>query len=202
MQSLEIKELLPKVSFGNRKLPKNMLIFNIPSVLTCPNKTSFCEQYCYAKKAERIYPQVYPARKHNLKLSQSDNFVQLMNTVLFNNRHKFDLVRVHESGDFYSQEYLDKWFRIASMYELIKFIAYTKSFHLDFGKKPSNFVLIASFDESTDVRSKGLYLLKKQYFDNTFTIVSKETKADCIQDCTKCSNCWSSKGLDITVNKH
>lgn len=191
-----------KVSFGNKKLPKDTLIFNIPALNTCPGKTSFCSQYCYAVKAEKLYKAVLPARKHNLKLSLQDNFTGLVNTCLFNNRHKFNRVRIHESGDFYSQEYLNKWFRIAKINRDIQFHAYTKSFTLDFSQKPDNLVLIASFDDSTTELQKGLYTFRKQYFDNTFTIIDKALKADCIQDCTKCSICWASKGNTITVNRH
>jgi hypothetical protein len=111
-------------------------------------------------------------------------------------------VRVHESGDFYNQEYLDKWFVVAQGYPDLTFYAYTKSFQLDFSKKPDNFVLIGSFDETSSERARGLYQDKKNHFSNTFTIVSKNAGGSCIGDCTKCNKCWTENGHDITVELH
>lgn len=201
METLIKKEKL-KVSFGNKKLPKTTMIFNLPAIKTCPGKTEFCEKYCYALKAERLYPQVYPARKHNLKLSQSDNFVSLMIETIAKNQHKINAVRIHESGDFYNQAYLNAWFMIASEFPSVKFYAYTKSFHLQFSNKPSNFVLIASFDQTTTDKARLEYGSRRQFFDNTFSIVGKKDPASCMQDCTKCSLCWMKTGQSITVNVH
>jgi len=122
--------------------------------------------------------------------------------IIQKNQKKIKQVRIHEAGDFYSQAYLDNWFLIAKEFPGLTFYAYTKSFHLDFSGKPSNFVLIASFDESSTMRDKGLYEFRKAYFNNTFTIVDKKAQASCIQDCTACNACWKSSGLNITVNKH
>ena len=73
---------------------------------------------------------------------------------------------------------------------------------MTFDAKPANFVLIASFDETTDKLRLGHYNRNRQWFDNTFTIVDKKAEATCIADCTKCTMCWTSKGNSITVNKH
>lgn len=190
------------VSFGNKKLPKDTLIWNIPAVITCPGKTEFCRVSCYALKAERLYKNVKACRTQNLKDSVNSNFVERMNTILWDKQSKYRQVRIHESGDFYNQEYLNKWFLIASMHSGTTFYAYTKSFHLDFSQKPGNFVLIASFDKASTPMAKALYENKKQYFDNTFSIVDRKSPADCIQDCTACNNCWVKKGMNITINQH
>lgn len=94
-------------SRGNTKLPRNIAIFNIPEVKTCPGKTLACSQLCYAKKTTRQYPLTLLQRKRNLRISISDQFVsraiqelRRMTTV--------DTVRIHEAGDFYNQVYLDK----------------------------------------------------------------------------------------------
>lgn len=191
-----------KVSFGNKKLPKNTMIFNLPAVTTCPSRTSFCEVNCYALKAERMYKNVTPARKSNFKLSQGDEFVDSMKELILKNLHKINQFRIHESGDFYNQKYLLKWYEIARSFPTITFYAYTKSFLLNFTGKPSNFVLIASFDESTREVLRLTYESKRQYFSNTFTIVDKNAVASCVQDCSICNLCWKGEGLNLTVNKH
>ena len=45
-------------SYGNKKLPNEILIVNITSATECPSdKLGFCKcsRICYAKKCERIY---------------------------------------------------------------------------------------------------------------------------------------------------
>ena len=192
-----------KVSFGNSKLPKGTMIFNLPAVVTCPFKTPLCAMSCYARKAEIQYKHVVPqARQWNLDRVNKGTFKQLMIEAIDKHSKKIKAIRIHESGDFMKQSYLDDWFSIARVYPEIPFYAYTKSFYLTFESKPANFTLIASFDETTDKLRLDHYNAKRASFDNTFTIVDKKAKASCIGDCTKCNMCWTKKGLNITVNKH
>lgn len=191
-----------KVSFGNSKLPKGTMIFNLPAVVTCPFKTPLCEKACYALKAEHRWPAVLPSREHNLSMVRKGLFKELMIEAIAKHHKKIKAIRIHESGDFFSQSYLDDWFAVAREYPEFTFYAYTKSFYLIFDQKPGNFVLIASFDETTDELRLQHYNEKRAWFDNTFTIIDKDADASCIADCTKCNICWTSKGHNITVNKH
>lgn len=192
-----------KVSFGNKKLPKSTLIFNLPAVITCPLRTKFCEVNCYALKAERQYKHVVlQARQWNLDKVQQGQFKRLMIEVIETRYDKIKQVRIHESGDFYNQAYLNDWFEVAREFPKLTFYAYTKSFQLNFSKKPANFVLIASLDDTTNFRRIKLYNEQKECFDNAFIVVDRHAEADCIGDCSKCSRCWTQKGQTITVNHH
>jgi hypothetical protein len=53
-------------------------------------------------------------------------------------------VRIHDSGDFFSQAYLDAWMRAAREFPRTRFYAYTKSLHLDFSQAPANLSIIQS----------------------------------------------------------
>jgi hypothetical protein len=58
---------------------------------------------------------------------------------------KAQVIRIHDSGDFYNREYVTKWLKIIDSLPNVKFYAYTKSYDLFEGVKiPSNFVLIFS----------------------------------------------------------
>jgi hypothetical protein len=199
---MKAENVKPKVSFGNLKLPKETMIFNIPAVTTCPFKTAWCARNCYALKAERLYKAVRPAREYNLTLTRREDFADVMALQIERALHKIKQVRIHESGDFYRQSYLDAWFTVAKRFPALTFYAYTKSFWLDFSAKPANFKLIASFDASTPPDRMAMYQERKRFFDNTFTVVDRKAKATCIADCTVCSKCWTKKGLKITVNQH
>lgn len=191
-----------KVSFGNKKLPTDTMIFNLPARVTCPGRTEFCDSKCYAIKAEKMYKAVLPARQGNFAEARREDFPYNMQLIIDKYVHKIKRVRVHESGDFFNQKYLDQWFFIAERFPALTFYAYTKSFHLDFIKKPSNFILIASFDQTSRPVNRLNYEAKRKYFANTFSIVDRHAQASCVQDCSICSACWTGRGKDITVNLH
>jgi len=190
------------LNYGNKKLPKTTGIFNIPSRITCPGRTAFCENKCYALKAERLYPQVLPFRKRNFEASRRPDFPDLMIKAIGSRPGKINMIRIHESGDFYSQAYLDKWIRIAGAFPDLIFYAYTKSFYLNFTGKPSNLILIASFDHTTRAIDRLNYESKKKFFRNSFTIIDKNKKATCPADCRICQKCVTGRNLKITVNQH
>ena len=196
------------LSAGNKKLPYNTLIFNIPAVLTCPFKTSFCAAKCYALKAERLYRNTRQARKNNYTMSRLDSFAEDIISAIHGINLKLpNLIknfRIHESGDFYNQSYFNQWQSVAREFPEIQFYAYTKSFFLNFEDKAPNLILIASFDQTTSLKHLTYYEANKKYFDKTFSIVEKTVAASCIQDCTQCNLCFTNTGRkeNITVNVH
>lgn len=119
------------LSKGNMKLDKSILIWSIPAVKTCPN-CSDCAKHCYARKAERIYPTVLPCRERNWEASKQEDFVsnmvKLIKRTQKNSRKvKIEAVRIHESGDFFSKEYAEKWADIARQCPELTFYGYTKA---------------------------------------------------------------------------
>ena len=129
------------LSFGNKKLISSgktqFVIWSIPAVKTCPFATEMCKASCYARKAEKAYPDCLPSREKNLAFSETEEFVPFMVDALhylaslkaYRNAQHIT-VRIHESGDFYSFEYLMKWIDIAEKCRdipNIDFAAYTKS---------------------------------------------------------------------------
>ena len=131
---------------GNSKL-YNILIFDLPAVETCLN-CGDCKAKCYAMKAQRQYVDTRIFRDTNLALF-NDSALQLKYLIVNQlNATKNTTVRIHSSGDFFSQEYIDFWQGIVYQFPNIKFYAYTKvSELLDFSKieSLSNFNLISSF---------------------------------------------------------
>lgn len=135
------KDGIVSLSFGNKKLVSSeetmFIIWSIPAVKTCPFATKHCVESCYARKAEKAYPDCLPARTKNYEFSKTDMFIPFMVKALhymaslkaYKNA-KHISIRIHESGDFYSVEYLEKWLDIAENCKDIPnmdFCAYTKS---------------------------------------------------------------------------
>ena len=112
------------LSQGNRKCSK-MWIFNLPAIKACPNHSE-CAETCYALKAQRIYPTARKARESNFRAAKR-NMPRLEKFLCKKiGTGKYGVVRIHESGDFFSQAYIDMWARIAWAYSDIDFFAFTK----------------------------------------------------------------------------
>ena len=201
------------LSNGNKKLKPsedtNFLIFNLPAIKSCPFATEHCRKYCYARKAEKVYPDVLPARERNFKASQEKSFVDDMITLIMAKRekqHKKTLVvRIHESGDFYNKEYANKWLEIARRCKGVTFMAYTKSFkYFDGVKLPRNFVLRASIWDDTTKEQKeivtrnnwAIYTAVQQFTEN-----DSFTRCRC-SDCATCGKCWKKSEKDIRCEIH
>lgn len=198
------------LTLGNRKLPKTTGIFNLPAIETCPGATDACKTYCYARKAERIYRGVLNHRQESLQDSKSANFIPQMvsEIALLSSKRKINKVRIHESGDFYSQEYIDSWQAIAETFPGIIFYAYTRSYQFDFSglQALDNVRLIFSLDETTC--KKALKVSKT--FARISKVISKheepkllQTAIVCPGDCKICSICSSNNRYNIILfRKH
>lgn len=127
---------------GNTKLANNILVFDLPAIHTCLNCTD-CASTCYAMKAQRLYKTALNKRMVNWFMAVHTPF-QLMNNIIqqitklpqrTDNRRWY--VRMHSSGDFFSQAYVTLWDYIVrdvnALRSDIRFYFYTKVSHiLDF----------------------------------------------------------------------
>jgi hypothetical protein len=113
-----------RLRFGNTKLYK-ILIFDLPAGKSCLNCSS-CASRCYAKKAEVQHPETEIFRATNFHLVK--NNLKFLKNILVKQLSKTSIptVRIHASGDFYSQGYIDMWDSIISSFPTINFYAYTK----------------------------------------------------------------------------
>jgi len=132
---------------GNQKLSRDILVFNLPPGRSCLDHKQ-CYKTCYARKAYRQYPAVKISWNYNLDLAinNPDKLYCLLTEQLKNT--KKDKIRIHSSGDYFSQDYLDLWEKIIRNFPDKRFYAYTKSNKiLNFNKinKLKNFNLINSF---------------------------------------------------------
>ncbi len=189
------------ISPGNRRM--KIPTFSIPVEKTC-NPTEHCKKYCYARKAENCYPNVLPSRERNYRVTKSNDFIKQVSKYIMQRKPK--LFRIHESGDFYSQGYFDKWMQIAILCPDTKFLAYTQMYDLDVSPIPSNFILYYSiWDDSdlTKVPPNSLYAFvyddtrKKLNYDNflvdmVLPMVHKCVKEDTDIGCEKCQWCFNS----------
>lgn len=152
---------LPHISRGNMKIPKNIGIFNLPAVETCPNH-DLCYDTCYARKAERLYPYTRETRQRNLQLSKRFDFVlNMINMIKYFGVEKF---RIHESGDFYNRPYAEKWDKIIEALPNVRFYTYSKSPYLPKQRENINIVHSILPDGSLNYGSKEYVAEKSKEF--------------------------------------
>ncbi len=115
---------------SNAKMKRDgILAFGIPAYrsesgkLTCPG-ASECLAGCYARQGFYVMPSVKKAQEARLKLTGHQDFPMVMSLEI--QRRKPKIVRIHDSGDFYSMSYYRKWRDIAAMNPKVTFYAYTK----------------------------------------------------------------------------
>jgi len=114
--------------------------------VTCPFAGD-CVKYCYARKGSFRWPNTINAYENRLSIARSDNFESMMNSaIMLQNPH---YVRVHDSGDYFSKKYIDRWFSIMRSNPNTRFYSYTNSVLLMKqykDKLPDNFDVIFSTD--------------------------------------------------------
>jgi hypothetical protein len=102
-----------------------------------------CVKYCYAQKGAYIWSNVSPVFEKRYEATLEDNFAEIMSKEVRKKRAEF--VRVHDSGDFYSPAYLEKWYSVARENPSVNFYAYTNSLNIVRGSDmPGNFDFIFS----------------------------------------------------------
>ena len=131
------------LKYENNKL-KQQFIFTLPAGMSTCNR--ICPG-CYAMKSQVRFPAALAYRNCMLIASQQPDFADHIIAELSSTRRSARTVRLHESGEFYSQAYIDKWLTIATALPQFTFYAFTKRLaDFNFSKLAAlpNFVLINS----------------------------------------------------------
>ena len=192
------------VGEGNHKIPSSTAIFNMGSATDCPSKKlGLCSAVkagvkCYAVKSEvASRPNVLPFRRKQEKFWKAITPEEFAVQFLIINSLKpvpFNALRINESGDFWSQECVDKADKLARILKEYGVVAYcyTSRSDLDYSKV-----------RALKISGSGF---KKKGIVNEFKIVdSKKDKPKgygiCPMDCKICDRCTKA-GLKTVVLKH
>lgn len=190
------------ITKGNSKL-KGIPIFSLPPEDTRINSTPLCRKYCYAQKAWKQYIRVRETRNKNYIESLKSDFVnKMIDEIQFMNVQFF---RLHESGDFYSQEYLNKWFEIARKVSHITFFAWTKSWNLDWSNKPDNLIIYWSiWPDSEDIPKEGkfAYITDSSNKDFNYNIPDGFNCPYPEKTCNQCMHCFIKQPDIMIFRKH
>lgn len=194
------------------------LTWSLPSRKTCPFKTEMCELKCFAKKNE-TFKSVRDSRERNFEETQKDTFTN--NTIELIDRYlskkkcngKLAIIRIHTSGDFYNEEYLDKWISIANHYKgdnRVQFQSYTKSVIYLKDKDLRNINIHFVYSQWDDTKIKDIKIANKMdlpiFYATTRDKVA-EYKSQGVYCCPKssdgkCKECYKDNHKLILVSYH
>ena len=124
--------------------------FGITPVKTCIGAGA-CKNGCYACSGRYLFKNVKNKMSERYELTLTDNFIPVIDTeikkLVVKNPTKTVYIRIHDTGDFYNSEYVEKWFKVMELNPTVKFYAYTKSIVLFkvFETMPDNFKVIYSY---------------------------------------------------------
>lgn len=199
---------------GNLKLEKNVLIWDLPSIVTCKYACSGC----YALKPERIYKNTRVMRAFHfaviLMAIDEQNKKEYLQEYLQNeiNKHvtcfKLPVVRIHSSGDFFNKKYLQFWLELALKNKKCNFYTYSKQLNNDdiniFNKVVKNFNIVKSIihghvNYGNDEQIKNIIELCNNNNEpcHVCDYGQKNSKMTCMGNCTACLYC-----SNVIFHKH
>ncbi|WP_436788868.1 GP88 family protein [Yinghuangia sp. YIM S10712] len=122
---------------------------------TCPS-AGVCRHVCYARHGTYTWPAVRASHQANLRFVLDDlpDWQQAMTAELGATRFRGAWVRIHDSGDFFSDRYLGAWLDVIRARPSVNFYAYTKEVRrfraLVEPHAPENFLWVYSFGGTQD----------------------------------------------------
>ena len=180
------------------------------SALRCPSKKlGLCKvaEKCYAKKAEVLYPNVLPyRRRQQLYWLQNDagkiieDFDKLLKR--FRNISEIKYLRFNESGDFFSQNCVEKMSEISKFlqeeYSIITY-GYTARTDLDF--EDTHFLVKGS--GGSEGNNGRTVVINKKEADKFYNQKRLKNKwIICPTDCRSCDICKKQNGINVIFKLH
>jgi hypothetical protein len=205
-----------KFAKGNAKLGKNTAIFSLPAGHTCTGaKDCLARAHkvtgkitdgkdikfrCYAASGENLFRNIRISRWRNFEMLKGKSVKDMADLIDASLPMKnIKLVRIHSSGDFFSQAYFDAWLDVARRNPGLIFYGYTKA--LPFwiyrrGVLPANFKLVASYGGKFDFLIKPNKLKSATVFE-----YHHEADAAGLEVDHDDSHCWRD-GKDFALLVH
>lgn len=189
-----------KLSFqkGNAKLTKEIYTFSLPAGYTCPGALNCLamadrtsgklthgphQQFvCFAAQAEAMYPSVRTSRWGNFELLKAAKTREEMARLIAASLpKKAKIVRIHVSGDYFSEAYFLAWMDVARVRPDVRFYSYTKSINLWRRLQefiPDNLILTASLGGRYDASTGGLKTAKVVFAEEQAAALGLEIDHD------------------------
>lgn len=192
-----------ELKFGNHKIGDDTGIFNMGTAKECPSKKlGLCDAInngvkCYAEKAEDQYPHSVPAARKRQEIfwkkASALEIIEYLNKKIVNRRKKTNYIRFNESGDFWSQEDIEKLSIVADFFAVKGITTYGYSARSDLDFTNAKFLVKGSNHDKGN-NGKTIIIGKKDNVPKGFI--------ECPADCRKCNLCKIQTQLNIAFRMH
>lgn len=187
-------------SYGNTKLPENIMVINLTSAWNCPSiATGECPlgKICYARKGESMYQHSQIRNLRNqfiLPQLTIKELLELLETYIEQAPARIKYIRISEDGDFPDQETVDLCDKLAGHFMAkygIQTTAYTHR-HLDYTNCKN---MIINMSDLSITGGDRYYLVAspKQWEKIPEGYDSDNGIFKCHCDCRQCSFCYQTK---------
>lgn len=125
---------------GGYFVPLEPNAFGLPAIETCPGRTEYCEQDCYALQTEfrrATYEKLQRNHEALLATQSIEEMADLLRAMMLDYVGRADKLgvppnkrnfRIHWDGDFFSTDYAKAWRQVIQENPEVQFWAYTRSF--------------------------------------------------------------------------
>ena len=196
---------------NNRKLGKACI--SVPFPIAVCNPDAPCFKKCYAQHGCQSFANVQGAYYRNLRLynnSADDFFEQLYYKIKFSGLPK---LRFFDSGDYPDAEFLARSVELAKKFPDVKFMAFTKKYHMvneylnKNGKLPDNYnIVFSAWDRLWDVPNPHYLPIAYVKFKNErMTPEMPSNVFHCPgrkSTCSACGVCWNKKVKAVYFDEH
>lgn len=194
------------VGTGNKKVGARVPTFSLPSKITCPGKSTWCVQHCYADRLERLRPNIRTAYERNLDICRYP--VLLVNFILNRLTTDSPWFRIHPSGDFFDVGYINAWQEIVASRPDIQFWSYTRSWAvpellgpLEELKSLPNMHLYASTDTSMPLPTENWPIAFIEH-DARATGTPCQYRFGNAASCLECGYCLQNDNRNVIFKQH
>ena len=174
--------------------------FSLPVIVTCPGTTPFCHRFCYGLNGWFKTANIKRINEKRLDATLEPDFIDTITEEI--RKTRAPAFRLHDVGDFYTVEYVEKWIQIAKRLPDVIFFGSTRSWRCEFLSEElkrlrdlPNVYIKASVDATDPLDAFGC----------GWSIWSVEGDGmDCPHDyglvanCAECKRCWTIKDFNVS----
>ena len=192
-------------SYGNKKLPRNTMIFNLTTAMNCPSKLCKFFDTCYAKAGDNknINPALSGLRNQfMLKYITIKEFLKLIEMYIEYAPMRIKRIRLSESGDFSTQKQVDVAKKLAAHLKKkynIDTVVYTAQ-PFDFS---GNELIVNASNEKVIGADRYFYARDLKTFNEMGIDMTEDLKIKYMEDgqpyymcpceCRKCNFCYRTR---------
>lgn len=190
---------------GNAKVG-DVFTFSLPSQITCPGMSSWCKKHCNMSRFERLRPTCLRAYERNLKIAKNPHL--FTKTVIGILPRILPCMRLHVSGDFWSEDYIKSWIEICAAFPQTQFWTYTRTWMVSELLSPlnqlrslSNIKIFASTDPTIPLPPHGwrVAFLDKDQRAQGLKCPQQE---GLLRSCLKCGYCFRKEKGNVIFKVH